>query len=239
MSHHLDTKVKNMSTSPTSISDYIPSSSSLPLTNTLILLDWDDTLLPSSWLIQNGVNSQHITPSTKLPSSIIHACHEQLDSMVHNFLVEVMKYGTPMIITSANKEWVELSCQLFLPHTFSLLSSIEIISARSQYATVYPTSSHRWKIEVFHEILFPSFTVKETMHEYQHVLSIGDGNGEREALHTMKSLSADFYAKSIKFLTQPTFQQLQSQLKLMTKHLKEFCLQNNDLDLKISKEMVQ
>merc|ERR1719160_1844633 len=96
---------------------------------TLIILDWDDTLLPSTWLQQHGLN----IVGPLLPTEEQRALLAQVAKFVIKTLRRAKKLGQVIIITNGEKGWVELSCSKFLPGVLPLLEGIKILSARSTY----------------------------------------------------------------------------------------------------------
>jgi hypothetical protein len=117
----------------------------------VIIFDWDDTLLPTTYLIpyQNLIIQ---SPSIPLPNEIFKKCHE-IDLIVKKLLILAKENGKVMIITNAADGWVELSAQRFLPKTFEVLrTDIEIVSARSKFERELPGQYHEWKARAFLEV---------------------------------------------------------------------------------------
>ena len=94
---------------------------------TLIILDWDDTLFPSSWVIKNNLDIAD--PSTRI---VFNDEFKELDDIVYNLLYTMKKLGKVIIITNAMPEWVSLSSSL-LRKTNSIMKDISIISSRKDY----------------------------------------------------------------------------------------------------------
>jgi hypothetical protein len=97
----------------------------------VLILDWDDTLLPSSWL-------NKVVPSDDIVLSML----DDLEHKLANLLTgAVLKLGlTVIIVTNAEEGWVEHSCGRYLPKLLQLLSGIRIVSARTAYGTIFPNS---------------------------------------------------------------------------------------------------
>ena len=88
--------------------------------NSIIIFDWDDTLLPTTFLTPGGIFDE---------------------------LTEAVEKGNVHIITNAGRGWVEYSAKRFYPSILPILSKIKIISARRQYEKVFPGNSRQWKID--------------------------------------------------------------------------------------------
>lgn len=106
------------------------------------MFDWDDTLLCSSWLAQNGLRLDH--PEV-IPTATVKQL-ELLASSVIALLARARTYGKVMIITNAETGWVELSCKRFMPDVFPHLADLDIYSARSNFESVNPDSPSEWKV---------------------------------------------------------------------------------------------
>ncbi|CAJ1449625.1 unnamed protein product, partial [Effrenium voratum] len=88
---------------------------------TLFIFDWDDTVLPSSWVQGQGLRLDE--------SSEVLAWHREQLSQVAAAAAETLRLakqlGTVVLITNAERGWIELSCQKFLPTLFPVLESVK------------------------------------------------------------------------------------------------------------------
>lgn len=104
--------------------------------STFLIFDWDDTLLPTSWLLEHNLTLE--TPFIKEKES---RELEELDLVVSGILRRaIVLYGRVMIITNAQQGWVELSARKFLPETYDLIFTSDINSTASS-AKSYSSSS--------------------------------------------------------------------------------------------------
>merc|ERR1712216_599792 len=78
----------------------------------LIFLDWDDTLLPSTWLQQQGLQ---ITSGSELPNKEQKSELKKVARGAIKILRRARRFGHAMIVTNAEKGWVELTCSKFMP----------------------------------------------------------------------------------------------------------------------------
>src|SRR5579872_4810964 len=88
--------------------------------NTLIIIDWDDTLYPTSWTMENNID---LTDPNSRYKYISH--FEHLDNHLSSALGHMKTLGEVLIITNAMPEWVELSLSV-LPKTKKCLKNIDI-----------------------------------------------------------------------------------------------------------------
>lgn len=205
---------------------------------TLIIFDWDDTLLPSSWLLKQDLK---IAGNSRLPNDAEKLELRRVAESVVKTLRRAKRIGTVIIITNAEKGWVELTCRHFLPQVAPQLEGIKVLSARSKFEPACPSAPIQWKRLAFESEISAFFDVlsgHSVSDVRENLISIGDSLHEREALIRATELR-HCWKKSIKFLVQPTPEQLVKQHE----HL-SFCLptlvryaDNVDLGLHISKEL--
>ena len=91
--------------------------------NSLIIFDWDDTLLPTTFLTSNGGPLEDI----KLSDSDFQRMKE-IENHVYLILKESIEKGDVYIITNAGENWVQFSSSIFYPNISELLKKIKIIS---------------------------------------------------------------------------------------------------------------
>ena len=113
-----------------SIADLIDVSQKRPENlETVIIFDWDDTIMPSSFLSSKGYSSYN--KFQRVP--FIDAQLKQLEEIVIECIQHALIYGKVCIITNAQEEWVEISACKFMPKLLPLLKQITVISARSTF----------------------------------------------------------------------------------------------------------
>ena len=115
--------------------------------NSLIIFDWDDTLLPTSFLTKNGVYDENKILTEKEKEKIL-----ELGNIVLNLLEISIEKGDTYIITNAGKGWVEFSCEKYYPKVINILKKIKIISARENYENKYPSDSKIWNFSSFLDV---------------------------------------------------------------------------------------
>jgi len=173
--------------------------------NSLIIFDWDDTLLPTSFLTPGGVFNEDITLSESEQDKML-----KLEQSVLTLLNETVEKGNVYIITNAGKGWVEYSAKRFYPSIVDVLSKIKIISARGEYEKIYPGNSRQWKIQAFLNLL-NYVDVKLVTN----IICIGDSLFEMEAGRILASKFTEAFIKTIKFREAPKLDELIKQLKLV------------------------
>lgn len=203
----------------------------IPPENTLIILDYDDTLLPTNWAaVQNRVALNDPVPPELL------APLAELSEIAIQTIDACLRAAMVVIVTNASVEWVSRSGEKFIPDILRHVQSqgIEIISARDRLqSTGLP--QRRWKTRVFEEIINDVFGDRLRDGTECSVISIGDGDGEREAcLEMCRTLGvSEWFFKSLKLLAQPTCSQLISEHMLIQQAFADIMKVRQSLDMAI------
>ncbi|KAH0473898.1 MAG: uncharacterized protein KVP18_002353 [Porospora cf. gigantea A] len=193
---------------------------------TLIIFDWDDTVLPSSHLTHLGLDL--FDPSSPMEIKASHPVVAENLAMIDLVAAELFStacgLGHVTIVTNAERGWVELSASRYLPRTFVTMKrlNVSVISARSRFA-MQDTAASTWKLSAFKELLDiqPVSPIN--------VLSFGDSECERFAL--MNSVAGPAYSKSFKFLEGPNTATLLVELRWISELIVRLTSQTGSLDL--------
>lgn len=179
------------------------------LHNSLIIFDWDDTLMPTSFLYPNG----DIRFRNEFLSDLENQQKlKKLDENVFNLLSLAVKKSDTYIITNAQKGWVQFSAKKNLPKTYFLLmkSGIKIISAREFYEKIFPGDLRQWKIETF--LKFSDVFDRNLI---TNIISLGDSKFEMDAAKTLHKRFSNAFIKNVKFKETPNLNDLIKQLELI------------------------
>ena len=136
----------------------------------VILIDYDDTLLPTTFLEENGIISyKKIDKDTPIFKKL-----DELDKEVVKFLNLCYKYGKPVILTNAEIAWVLSSCKIYMPNAHKIISKMDIHSAREKYSKKYKSVSEWKKMLLLNDL-------NKALLKSNFVISIGDSEYERSA----------------------------------------------------------
>lgn len=194
---------------------------------TLCILDWDDTILPSSWVHENCRRFGVWAPITPQQREVL----AELAQRAAETIQAAKQIGTVLVVTNAARGWIELSCLRFLPTLFPLLESVKLLSARTMYESQdLPLPSH-WKLAAFSDELHRIFDADRARRK--NIVSIGDGIHEREALLMATADLPNCRVKVLKFVEQPAVEELRQQHVLMAKCLGTVVQHDGNLDLTI------
>ena len=194
--------------------------------NHLIIFDWDDTLLPTSFLIYKNVIGNENKLNEKDQIKI-----NKLEQLVSNLLTLSLSKGDVYIITNSGEGWVEESTKKFYPNIKDILDKIEIISARKDYEKKYPNDTKLWKIGAF-------LNLKNRLNEdlITNILCIGDSVFEMDA---GKILAANFIhavIKTIKFKESPKPEELNKQINLVLNQFNSIFNSSKNLTVRVEKK---
>lgn len=196
---------------------------------TLFILDWDDTLFPTNWVMKNGINL--MSANTRDQYTIY---FQELDRILSKVLKTLISMGKVVIVTNALPEWINISSAV-LPQTYNLLKKVKKVSARGSYRHLSNKMTD-WKIMAFKDVLEDEFDKMSSMN----VISIGDAEYEYHALIALYSKHGNKtsntiqnkYFKSIRFMKDPTHDILITQLESLNDEIPKIWTKNTHLDLK-------
>jgi hypothetical protein len=170
----------------------------------LIIIDWDDTVFPTSYLIQMGIT--HYTQPHEIPPVLRDALRKYALRVKGTF--EILEaHGQVAIVTNAKRGWIETSCAHFLPEIEPLVRSFRRISAQPlELDELEDPKPHEWKEEAFVAIAKAHYKDPAL----RPVFSLGDALYEREALlRTSDRLGV--VPQSVKLLDHPSLETLEAE----------------------------
>ena len=219
------------------------------LTN-LFIIDWDDTLFPTSWINKNSIDFNRPNTYTEYKLYFL-----ELDKTISNLLESLNSVGDVWIVTNASIKWIK-SCLMILNKTRDVVikNSIRIVSARDSYSQ-NNSSPTEWKILTFQDIIEDILNkISKNMkpNTYINIISIGDAMYEyialinldnflksfisRKELSGNKSNTANFnyLLKNIKFIEKPEFDLVIDQMHVLDKNKEMIINKLEFIDLKFS-----
>lgn len=178
-----------------------------PKARPLILLDWDDTLLPTTFLQSNDVLGTPIPDPCTLER--IEPGLDAYAAVACGTLAQLKALGDVVIVTNASDGWVEQTGELFTPDLLELLQGCKIVSARSAFEP-QGYGAHEWKQRCFSE----QIETHLAQGGLRTVLSIGDAAYERDAVQRVAP-ALGCCAQSVKLMRTPTLAELQAEHELL------------------------
>ncbi len=192
--------------------------------NALIILDWDDTLFPTTWILENRID---LADEKTIKNYII--SFSELDLILYKLLTNFMNCGTVVIVTNAMVKWVILSSSV-LPNARNLIKNkIPIISAREAYQKNLPDDTFAWKRLIFKNLVKSHYRKQKI----QNIISVGDADYEFKALVNLWDKQRKRrILKTVKLMQSPSYESLVDQLEVLNKSVDGICSSNKHMDLK-------
>jgi len=198
---------------------------------TFFIFDWDDTVLPSTWVQRQGLRLDSSSTVTAEQRQVL----AEVAAMAGRTLRAARQHGTVILVTNAERGWIELSCQKFLPTLMPMLENLKIVSARTSYEMSGCKAPREWKLRAFEAEMRAFFGSETIFDEAQrkNILQCGDSVHEREALLRATASLPNCRAKSLKFVERPDIRQILKQHELITGSLNQIVHHDGHLDLSI------
>ena len=172
--------------------------------NSLFIFDWDDTLFPTSFLINEGIIDQdNLSEELKNNFNI-------LEDIIINILNFALSKGDVYIITNSSIFWFKYTFYKYFTNLNNIINKINIISARDEYEDIYPGENKIWK-----EKAFLSLRKNININLVTNIICFGDSLIELEAVKLLASKLNECFIKRIKFKENPEIEDLIKQLNLV------------------------
>lgn len=195
--------------------------------NSIIIFDWDDTLLCTSFITPNGIYKDDSELCEKDKEMI-----SQLEISVSKLLSLCIERGDVFIITNAAPGWIEYSAEKYYPSIKEILKKVNIISARGEYEKEFPGDSRMWKIQAFLNMQknFDSCLITN-------IICFGDSFIEMEAAQILASKFSKAFIKSIKFRENPKPDELHRQICLVYDQFLSIYSSIKNLTIRVEKKI--
>jgi len=189
----------------------------------IIILDWDDTLMCTSYLTRIGL--------MQLPEGALEPLRT-LDEKVAKFLEKATSFGQVIIITNAEEKWVAYTGLGYLPKSYEIIQEkIQVISARARYQEEFPADTFRWKVETFLDL-------RKNFNDnvIANIVSIGDSRAEMEAARCLGEQMSHSIVKTVKFKNNPGVNDLIKQLNLLNDKFEQIITSRASLTIRLEKK---
>ena len=201
--------------------------------NTVTVLDWDDTLIPSSWLKDQGLTSASLIDGWGITKDMVDACDE-IAPYVKDVVQKAQEYGKVFIVTNGTRGWVEKACQIFMPSISKFILGLPIISAADLYGH-FSRDPISWKRMAFRRDVLDKAFGRMPMGRGMFI-SIGDGYAEQEAARNLMAFGSfshvgDLSVRSLKIVADSSPAILIRQLQEVCQILPRLASGTGNLDL--------
>ena len=169
-----------------------------PSTNTIVL-DWDDTLMCTSYYIKRN---KQLTSSEREQ-------YMKLGSIVTNFLTLCISKGDVYIITNSTVGWLLSTAEHVLRMNLDVFNDINIISTREMYESFPNISMDEWKLKAFEEL-------NGVVRNSKCLVAIGDNNNDVKGAMKYKGVYDGLIVSTGKFVEKPrNVEELINEIKVM------------------------
>lgn len=215
------------------------------LTN-IFIIDWDDTLFPTTWVNKNDINFNDSNSYSKYKLYFL-----ELDKTISMLLESLSVVGDIFIVTNANIKWIK-SCLTILNLTRKVIidKNIRIVSARDSYSQ-HNSSPTEWKILTFQDIIediMNKINMNIKPNTIMNIISIGDAIYEYIALINLDNFmkiyiknqnnkvnnNLNYLLKNIKFIEKPDFEYIIDQMQVLHKNKDDIVNRLEFIDLKFT-----
>ena len=193
--------------------------------NNLSIFDWDDTLFPTSFLVQEDIINDENLPEEYMDIISV------LDKAIVNVINFAINKGDVYIITNSSIGWVEFSTKKYYPNLKKYLDKIHIISARNEYENAYPGEVKLWKDKTFLNL-----KDKINLKIPTNIICFGDSIVELEAGKKLASKINNSFIKTIKLKEKPDPADIINQLNLIIKKIDYIYSSAKNMSIRIDKK---
>lgn len=180
------------------------------------VFDWDNTLMPSIHWEDSGRTG----------------CYPTISKSIVELITLAQTLGKVYIVTNASGGWVEKCLDEAVPGCAHLIRSL--IRSLSLISTVDSGISTKHPFHLWKTIAFVSLWESLPQDEEHHMISFGDCVHDRDAALHIKDIYSDSTVKNIKFVVDPTGEQIHRQHKLLVNTLRRIVDHGDHLDLKLN-----
>jgi hypothetical protein len=205
-------------------------------TKPLIIFDYDDTILPTSFLNRRGLKlsstDDEVTAEQDVKSAL-----DEYSLVVNKTLNMARRIGHVLIVTNAEDRWISLTVKKFMPLSADLIEQFQHISARSMFEPTGLFTPISWKQSAFRMVVEEYLAAvvggkAGSGGEGPQVISLGDSAHEREAvLKVAKDFVNQITVKSLKFMEKPDMESLKKEHILIQECLRDIVKHVGNLDL--------
>lgn len=180
----------------------------------VIILDYDDTLFPSTHIAQHDL--YHLSIHS---DGFIHhrEVFLELETAAISMLAKAVAVGDlVVIVTNAKLDWVRYSMKMYYHRFFEFLRQHDtpIVSAQDIFSCINPHPA-TWKVSCFRQLVV---SLKSTGNAPSVLVSVGDGAHEAIACE-LAALEVGIPYRNVKLLATPSPKQMTQQLQQLTREI--------------------
>ena len=214
----------------------------------IVIIDWDDTLCPSHWIRVNRPRLQYFSPCPDDPRFKVPL--EALSDQVVKVLRASVAISKTVILTNAQVGWVEISCRNFMPKVWPVIQEldIDIVYARQSVEQDMMVSRELdynynanapqlWKERAMKENI-SKFYSRYAHQSWKNIVSIGDQVCEHNACRLVAlarpSTRKTCRTKTVKLIEEPSIENLVAENQVLLQWLKGLVQYDGELSIDLS-----
>eukprot|EP00917_Polyrhabdina_sp_WS-2016_P021903 GHVP01047461.1.p1 GENE.GHVP01047461.1~~GHVP01047461.1.p1 ORF type:complete len:264 (+),score=41.72 GHVP01047461.1:48-839(+) len=188
---------------------------------TLIIVDWDDTIMPTTFLRNCGLVP--VRSSDPIRIFEVRAAMAELESEVIQTMEYLHDLGQTVIVTNASSDWVKRSSENYMPNLNQILQKTPCISAQEAHSQdVFDPAE--WKVLGFKDLVASHFKHEGSgscscKRETKNIMQIGDALSDRRALMILADQEKAPHFKSCMLVKSPSIDDMVNQHKELKKNL--------------------
>ena len=199
---------------------------------TLLVLDYDDTLFPTTELRRMGYAT---AVEETLPEDMVEKIG-RIEEQAVQMVQQCTRYGQVLLLTNAESRWLTLSTRCYMPKLLQVLAEHARVAYGREWSS--PANEHdpgMWKqlafeneLRTLRQQLGPETAIR--------LVSVGDSTFERKAAK-VAATGAEFgkvEVKTVKLMDLPSFSLLQRQLEVLCLALEPILMQRGTLDVEVA-----
>lgn len=217
------------------------------------MLDFDDTLFPTTWLCTNYAEEGQTLVGSRNPKMQAEVRENILAfaPTVKSFILSAKMVGMVFIVTNAVPGWVHAMITRYLPEVDEILDDVHIIYAREVFMTAKKGVGRRrglstmaWKVEAMEQTLANMYGAKS----WKNIISMGDGPDEFHALQAVAEAHTNPVSsntgkprpcrvKAVKCMANPTLYELAIEIELLMQSLPAILQNDGSLIIKLQVDL--
>lgn len=197
----------------------------------IVIFDWDDSLLPTTYISQVWMRllHRHLSLEDKF---VIDAELDHLSNSILELFDLLFDRCIILVVSNCLPVWIEESIK-YMPKLISLMGKHEIICCRPEHPEDKCSNGVYWKYKCFKEIMSQ---FKENMNDIQFI-SIGDSENERGAALSLKKDYNNLLIKNIKLKDTPTIKECNKQIVYLKENI--YSILDNKMSMDVYLDIIK
>mgnify|MGYP001200080482 CR=1 FL=1 len=206
--------------------------------NHLVILDWDDTLFPTSWL--STLNRSESEKNNGQLYSEHKIVFEEIWDLVKQLIHTLRQFTQVKIISNGSNEWIKNVAQVYYKGHARFMKeyNVSIHSARQYKNNQFVFQNQgAWKVNLFRDVVDDWKKKRIAVHQLQNLsppnlklLGVGDHDNDRIAIWSIDE-DKGLKRKALKFLDKPNIEMLKCQIRNLTLNARNMLLSDDEINL--------